>query len=1172
MTFGRLLLRNLLYHWRGNLAVLLGVVVGAAVLTGALLVGDSLRGSLRDLALERLGGVEYALLPGRFFRQELAAKVSGTFFDAKKAPDAFAAVVMLQGSAVAGDAAGSDVRRSPRITVYGVDEHFWPAGQMPLSRDFWNPAELPALGDRTVVLGASLAHDLGARAGDHVILNLPRVSGAPRETVLGKRKTEDVLATLRLKVAAVLPEENLGSHFSLSPGSVVPRNAFLPLAVLQEELRFQDRALPEQPVNAVLARAGAPDELQQELRRHLRLEDLGLILREVRRKGAAGGYLSLESSQLFLRPDVLQAARETRLTVAPTLVYLVNNIAEAKQQTATAAALLAPPGPVPLLRPMIAYYGPLQAPYAIVAALEAGRQPPLGTFLPRGMRKLAEDQIALVRWEGSPLTGARPGDVLTLTYFPPQEEGRLHEQTAAFRVAAVIPLQGAANDRNLTPRFPGITDRLTLDAWDPPFPFDRTRLRPADEEFWSAHRATPKAYINLKTGRRLWGSRFGEYTSLRLLRPPGLRVAELSDRLLSHLHPERLGMSFLDVRARGLEASTGSSDFGGLFLGFSSFLIAAALLLVGLLFRLNLDRRASEVGLLLAAGFRRGKVRRLLLLEGGLLALLGAALGCAGALLYAGLLLRFLGASWPGGLDRSFLQLHATPASFLVGYAGSVAVSVLTIFWATRVLARVPPSALLAGTTVTTMPQAPTARRWNWSLWIAGVAGVGAVASLVAGFLVSDHEAQAGSFFSGGGLVLIALLAFLWARLRTGRRRQTGPTHSLAALGVRNASRHPLRSVLTVGLLAAATFLVVAVQAFHRDPGRDFLGLHGGSGGFALLAESELPIYQDLNTAQGQQDLGLSEQARQALKGVRFFPLRLGPGDDVSCLNLYRPLRPRLLGVPPALVARGGFHFAATLASTPEEKANPWLLLRKPAKDEPIPVFGEANTVTWILKSGLGQELRVPDEHGILVRLRIVGLFEDSVFQSELVTSEANFLTLLPHQEGYQRFLIDVPPAQAVRVKTVLESGLAGLGFAVTPAGERLASYLAVENTYLATFQALGGLGLLLGALGLAVVLLRSVWERRGELALLRAVGFRRSTLAWLVLAENGTLLAVGLAVGTIAALLTVAPHLSAAAGELMWLRLLVLLGLVLIVGLASAATAVAATLRAPLLPALRRE
>ena len=77
MTLKRLRLRNLLYHWRGNLAVFLGVVVGTAVLTGALLVGDSLRGSLRERTLQRLGWVDEALIAPRFFRQELADELLG---------------------------------------------------------------------------------------------------------------------------------------------------------------------------------------------------------------------------------------------------------------------------------------------------------------------------------------------------------------------------------------------------------------------------------------------------------------------------------------------------------------------------------------------------------------------------------------------------------------------------------------------------------------------------------------------------------------------------------------------------------------------------------------------------------------------------------------------------------------------------------------------------------------------------------------------------------------------------------------------------------------------------------------------------------------------------------------------------------------------------------------
>ena len=154
----------------------------------------------------------------------------------------------------------------------------------------------------------------------------------------------------------------------------------------------------------------------------------------------------------------------------------------------------------------------------------------------------------------------------------------------------------------------------------------------------------------------------------------------------------------------------------------------------------------------------------------------------------------------------------------------------------------------------------------------------------------------------------------------------------------------------------------------------------------------------------------------------------------------------------------------------------------------------------------------------------------------------------------------------------MLRVGLVKHGPEITRTRDRLAAYLAVENTYLTTFQMLGGLGLLLGAVGLAVVLLRGVWERRGELALLRALGFRHATLGWLILAENAFLLLVGLAAGTVSALVAVSPHLLSGAGAIPWTHLLALLAGVILVGLTAGALATVSTLRAPLILALRRE
>src|SRR6185436_5237529 len=104
------------------------------------------------------------------------------------------------------------------------------------------------------------------------------------------------------------------------------------------------------------------------------------------------------------------------------------------------------------------------------------------------------------------------------------------------------------------------------------------------------------------------------------------------------------------------------------------------------------------------------------------------------------------------------------------------------------------------------------------------------------------------------------------------------------------------------------------------------------------------------------------------------------------------------------------------------------------------------------------------------------------------------------------------PPAGAAKLAGDLESALSDYGFDAASTAERLAAFNRVENTYLSTFQALGGLGLVLGTIGLAAVLLRNVLERRRELALLRAVGYNSRHFTVMIISENALLLFAGVA------------------------------------------------------------
>jgi len=376
--------------------------------------------------------------------------------------------------------------------------------------------------------------------------------------------------------------------------------------------------------------------------------------------------------------------------------------------------------------------------------------------------------------------------------------------------------------------------------------------------------------------------------------------------------------------------------------------------------------------------------------------------------------------------------------------------------------------------------------------------------------------------------------------------------------------------------MATACFLIVAVSSFRLDP------TDQGVGGFDLLAESSEPIIDDLNTEAGRKTL-LADRS-DVLAGGTVLALRVKPGDDASCQNLYQPTQPRVLGVPPEFIRyfdqaeHTKFAWAGTAAQTDQEKRNPWWVLRSLAlvnfsePDAAVPVVLDKNTAMYSLKlfRGMGEEFTITYAGGPQVKFVVVGLLANSVLQGNLLIDEAYFKRLFPSISGYRAFLIQSPPGKIAEVAKVLEDKLGDEGFDAEDSQKRLAELLAVQNTYISTFQSLGALGLVLGTFGLAAVQLRSVFERRKELALLRAVGFQRSRIALLVLLENLFLLLAGLLTGSLAALVTVLPHMFSGGARVPFLDLFGTLAIVLVLGILTGLIAVRATLRAPLLAALR--
>ena len=1150
--------RSLSYFWRIQLAVLLGAAVTTAVLTGALLVGDSVRGSLRDLTLDRLGRIDYALVSERFFREGLATDLSRKLEDEAQFDQETVPAILLNGTAVN----AKTKARASRVQVQGIDGRFVGLWEDASSQGTPSLEKQPGQLFPSVHINQSLQDELDIKVGEQLLLSFEKHSDIHREFLLGHRDSSEVLQTLRLTVTKILLDRGIGS-FGLRPNQSRPLNAYVPLTVLQKTLESETK------VNAIFASAASPNSsdlttadilpaLQNKLRQALKLEDLGLILRHVSSESIGGvGYLSLESMQFLLKPEVIEAAQavaiERRTLSLPILTYLANTIA-ANERT---------------------------IPYSTITGLNTQRAFSLELIDGSAAPPLAGDEILLNEWAAMDL-GAEVGDEINVSYYIVGPREKLLTRGVQFRLKGVVAIKGLAADRGLTPEFPGIHEAEDMSEWNAPFPIDLNRIRPKDEVYWDLFRATPKAFVSDTTAQQLWRSRFGDLTAVQIRTILGADLQTIQTnfqrRLLDKIRPEQVGLAFQSVKADGLAAATGSTDFSSLFIGFSLFLIISAILLVGLLFRLSVEQRASEIGILLTTGYPISIVRRRFMKEGGLIAGIGGLIGLGGGVVYAWLLMAGLRTWWLAAVGTPFLSLHINPLSLVLGYLIALIVVLFSIGWTVRQFGKVPVPALIAGgASAARLSNQNSAVRTRTP--ILAFASLGIALALTIFALVSETTASTGLFFGSGVLLLIAGLAFFSIRLRLGGRAASQPRVAVTVqMGIKNSGRHPGRSMLCAALVGCACFVIVAVGANRHVERKQGTITHteSGTGGFALVAESDIPLHHDLNSREGQFELGFSDSDSDTTTEAQIFSFRLLPGEDASCLNLYRPQKPRILGASHDFIERGGFQFQETTAA----KENPWELLESELEPGVIPAIGDYNSVQWILHLGLGDDLNIQNESGEQLKLRLVGVLRSSIFQSELLISEPNFKKHFPSQSGYAYFLIQTPsiadPAafseNTEHIGYALERGLEDYGLDVTSTTEKLASYRAVENTYLSTFQTLGGLGLLLGTLGLGIVLLRNVIERSGELATLRAFGFRRATLSLMLLWENGFLLLIGILIGTVSALIAVAPHLTTPGVQVPWLSLMVTLVSVFLVGMVASAIAVYFALRRPLLPALKHD
>jgi len=1145
-----LIKRSLKYFWRTNLAVVFGVAVAVSVLTGALLVGDSVRASLKNIFLEKIGNTAVVISSQNFFREELANEIQND----ERFKNAFsltAPMIIVEGSIVNEESGAI----SSGVQIYAVDDRFWKFH----GRNVQSPQGNEAL------LSESLAKELNAEIDGELLIRIQTHSDIPIESLHGRK--DELGKSIRVDFRGFVAAESLG-EFSLRPSQESVDAVFVSLKMLQKELGQESEVRTLSPsqsskvskVNTILVsevsgKTTATQVLNDIVKEKATTDDLGIKTNVFNYPNPT---VSIESKSGlindYLQEKIKAVAGKNNYQTTEIFSYLANAIK----------------------------INDKEIPYSIVTAVDNATFKQIQNSDKRQSPSTEEkalstqhSAIILNEWAVKELN-AKVGDVVKLDYFLWQEDGQLVTKSTDFTLAGITRIEGFAADQNLVPEYPGITEAKTIGDWNPPFPVDLNKIRKQDEDYWEKYRTTPKAFILLKDGQNLWQSRYGKLTSIRV---PDNYSDKFIQELKSSISLSGLGLSVIPIKAEGLNAARGTTDFGEYFLYFSFFLVVSALLLASLFFRFGIEQRQTEIGLLKSVGFSSAKIRNIFLIEGFALAFVGSLLGIIGAILYGKLIMYGLQTWWVGAVGTERLELFINPVTLLIGFVSGIIASLICVVLTLRGLAKTSARNLLLGgqQTGTEKDRKGEGGFFSWYLrlpfflspllpYFFGLSGIALLLAATLKFI-----GQEAGFFGGGTLVLISLLCFqnAWLKRRTHKIISGNGVSAVMRLGFRNATHKPSRSILCITLIATAAFIVVTVSAFRKDDSGATFDNRSGNGGFPLFAESQLPLIHDPNTKEGREELLLTpDDGSRVLTEIKFSRFRVRPGDDASCLNLFQARNPRIIAPTNEFLGQNRF----TFQSSSEKTENAWSLLDKEQTDGSIPVIADANSLTYALHLGVGDIFTLERETREPIRLRVVGALSNSIFQGEFLMSEKNFLKLFPAQQGFKFFLIDVAPEKSKEATEVLEERLADFGFDIQSTNEKLAEFHQVENTYLSTFQMLGTLGLALGTLGLAAVLLRNALERRRELALLKAIGYEQTHFSLMALSENAFLLFSGLLIGAVCALLAIAPVVISRSGKFPFTSIGVLLLIVILCGLGASVLAVFATSRTPLLQSLRSE